>query len=137
MKTDARDAMLLTRLLRVGDIVSVRVPTMDQEAARDLMRARHRLSKLLRHGAVYVGGQTGALTHDAWLREQARTLSASPLRRAARRRVRGRADCGWPAGTARNDLAKPRLGDGRDGSYHREDRHRLRLDVVSRAHGAA
>ena len=57
VKTDARDAMPLARL-RIGDLVAVRVPSREQEAARDLVRARedargdlmrvrHRLSKLL------------------------------------------------------------------------------------------
>ncbi len=52
------------------------IPTVDQEAARDLvraredcrgdlMRARHRLSKLLlRHGIVYYGGQAWTGAHD-------------------------------------------------------------------------
>ena len=59
------------------------IPTVDQEAARDLvraredcrgdlMRARHRLSKLLlRHGIVYSGGQAWTGEHDAWLRRAA------------------------------------------------------------------
>ena len=82
IKTDARDAMLLARLLRNDDLVAVRVPTEAEESARDLVRAfddarielmaaRHRLSKLvLRHGHVYDPGKdawTGA--HDAWLRQ--------------------------------------------------------------------
>jgi len=57
VKTDQRDALHLARLLRL-DEVSVSVPSVEQEAARDvvraredargdLMRARHRLSKLL------------------------------------------------------------------------------------------
>jgi len=58
------------------------VPTVDQENARDLiraredargdlMRARHRLSKLLlRQGIVYSGGHAWTGTHDAWLRRQ-------------------------------------------------------------------
>lgn len=62
IKTDARDALHLARLLRMDQIVAVRVPSESQEAARDLVRARedvrgdlmrcrHRLSKLLlRHG---------------------------------------------------------------------------------------
>jgi transposase len=94
VKTDARDAMLLARLLRVGDIVAVRVPSEAEEAARDLararedvrgdlMRARHRLSKLLlRHGAVYDGRQAWTLAHEAWLREQAARLSSPALRAA-------------------------------------------------------
>ena len=81
VKTDRRDAERLARLLRLGELVAVRVPEPHEEAARDLvraredargelMRARHRLSKLLlRHGLVYDSSAwTGA--HDAWLRRQ-------------------------------------------------------------------
>lgn len=81
VKTDRRDAERLARLLRLGELVPVRVPDPYEEAARDLvraredargdlMRARHRLSKLLlRHGIVYDSSAwTGA--HDAWLRLQ-------------------------------------------------------------------
>jgi len=82
VKTDARDAMHLARLVRLDEVVSVRVPTETQEAARDLvrareasrsdlMRARHRLSKLLlRHGIVYAGGKAWTAAHDAWLLRQ-------------------------------------------------------------------
>ena len=81
VKTDRRDAERLARLLRRGELVAVRVPDPDEEAARDLvraredaggdlMRARHRLSKLLlRHGLVYEGS-AWTLAHDAWLRRQ-------------------------------------------------------------------
>ena len=55
---DARDAAHLARLLHLGQITAVTVPTASQEAARDpvraredcrgdLMTARHRVSKLL------------------------------------------------------------------------------------------
>ena len=83
VKTDEKDAIHLARLLRLGEIVSVRIPTVEQEAARDLtraredcrgdlMRARHRLSKLLlRHGIVYSGGNAWTGRHDEWLRTQA------------------------------------------------------------------
>ncbi|WP_395693973.1 IS110 family transposase [Nocardioides sp.] len=83
IKTDAKDAVHLARLLRLDEITAVATPTADQEAARDLvraredcrgdlMRARHRLSKLLlRHGIVYYGGQAWTGKHDAWLRHQA------------------------------------------------------------------
>src|SRR5664279_4526907 len=59
------DAMLLARLLRMDEIVAVTVPSVEQEDARDLvraredvrgdlMRSRHRVSKLLlRQGIVY------------------------------------------------------------------------------------
>ena len=82
VKTDARDAELLARLLKLDEIVEVVVPTEDQEAARDLvraredvrgdlMRARHRVSKLLlRNGIVWTGGQAWTGRHDVWLRSQ-------------------------------------------------------------------
>jgi transposase len=80
VKTDAKDAVHLARLLRLDELTPVAVPTVDQEAARDLvraredcrgdlMRARHRLSKLLlRHGIVYSDGKAWTGAHDAWLR---------------------------------------------------------------------
>lgn len=82
VKTDAKDAVHLAKLLRLDGFTSVSVPTVDQENARDLvraredargdlMRARHRLSKfLLRQGIVYSGGQAWTGAHDAWLRRQ-------------------------------------------------------------------
>src|SRR4051794_39274817 len=88
VKTDRRDAERLARLLRLGELVAVRVPEPHEEAARDLvraredargelMRARQRLSKLLlRHGLVYdASAWTGA--HDAWLRRQ--RFASKPL----------------------------------------------------------
>jgi transposase len=82
VKTDARDALHLARLLRLDEITRVRVPTVAQEAARDLvraredvraelMRARHRTSKLLlRQGVVWSGGGTWTFRHHAWLARQ-------------------------------------------------------------------
>ncbi len=82
VKTDAKDAVHLARLLRLDEFTPVSVPTLEQENARDLvraredargdlMRARHRLSKLLlRQGIVYSGGQAWTGAHDAWLRRQ-------------------------------------------------------------------
>src|SRR3954471_22047334 len=81
VKTDRRDAERLARLLRLGELVAVRVPEPHEEAARDLvraredargdlMRARHRLSKLLlRHELVYERS-AWTLAHDGWLRRQ-------------------------------------------------------------------
>ena len=40
VKTDRRDAERLARLLRLGELVAVRVPEPHEEAARDLVRAR-------------------------------------------------------------------------------------------------
>lgn len=80
VKTDARDAFHLARLLKLGEITVVHVPTVAEETARDLVRSRedtrqdlmasrHRLSKLLlRHGFVYSGGQAWTGKHDVWLR---------------------------------------------------------------------
>jgi transposase len=40
VKTDRRDALTLARLLRSGDLRPIYVPTVDDEALRDLSRAR-------------------------------------------------------------------------------------------------
>jgi len=70
-KNDAQDAEHLARLLRQGELVAVRVPGAADEAARDLVRARHRLSKLLlRHGFVYEHGRAWTRAHEMWLRRQ-------------------------------------------------------------------
>lgn len=82
VKTDAKDAIHLARLLRLDEFTPVSIPSVDQENARDLvraredargdlMRARHRLSKLLlRQGIVYSQGRAWTGAHDAWLRRQ-------------------------------------------------------------------
>lgn len=80
VKTDARDALHLARLLHLGEVVAVTVPSVAEECARDMVRsreaarqdlmsARHRLSKLLlRHGFVYSEGSAWTRKHDLWLR---------------------------------------------------------------------
>ena len=80
VKTDARDAFHLARLLKLDEVVAVHVPSVVEESARDLVRSRedtrqelmgtrHRLSKLLlRHGFVYCDGQAWTQKHDLWLR---------------------------------------------------------------------
>ena len=95
VKTDARDALQLARLLQVDQITAVAIPTEEQEAARDLVRAReaaradlmrgrHRLSKLLlRHGLVYDGGEAWTGKHDLWLRRDARPQLTWAATRAA------------------------------------------------------
>jgi hypothetical protein len=91
IKTDSRDAMHLAKLLRLDEFTPVRVPLADEEAARDLvraredargdvMRARHRVSKLLlRQGIVYSGGGTWTHTHHRWLQRQRLGLSATQI----------------------------------------------------------
>ena len=80
VKTDARDAELIARLLLAGKLHRVRVPGPEEEALRDLvraretlrldlMRARHRLSKLLlRHGVQFDDGRAWTERHRAWLK---------------------------------------------------------------------
>jgi transposase len=83
IKTDQRDAERVLRLLMIDALHAVRVPTVEEEALRDLvraredlrgdlMRARQRLSKLLlRHGIVYEDtSSTWTQKHRAWLRAQ-------------------------------------------------------------------
>ena len=79
VKTDRRDAEHLVRLLLAGKLHPVRVPGPAEEALRDLVRAReavrvdlmrcrHRLSKLLlRHGIRYQDGHAWTERHRAWL----------------------------------------------------------------------
>jgi len=82
VKTDARDAEHLCRLLRLDEFTPVRVPDAVTEAARDLvraredcrtdlMRARHRLAKLLlRQQVSYPGKNAWTGAHMAWLARQ-------------------------------------------------------------------
>jgi transposase len=79
VKTDRRDAEHLVRLLWAGKLHPVRVPGSEEEALRDLVRAReavrvdlmrcrHRLSKLLlRHGVRFDDGRAWTERHRAWL----------------------------------------------------------------------
>ena len=80
VKTDRRDAQRLVRLLIAGELRAVAVPTLEEEALRDLvraredlrgdlMRARHRLAKLLlRHDVRFPGReQNWTQPHLCWL----------------------------------------------------------------------
>lgn len=79
IKTDRRDARKLAEQLRAGMLTAVCAPSESQEAVRDLcrcreaaredlMRARHRLSKmLLRRGRVYRAGKNWTQKHRRWL----------------------------------------------------------------------
>jgi transposase len=79
VKTDRRDAVQLARLLRSGDLTPVYVPTVEDEAIRDLVRAREdalrdgkaakaRLKAfLLRQDIRYEGRATWGPAHLRWL----------------------------------------------------------------------
>lgn len=80
IKTDRRDALKLVRLLRSGDLTAVWVPDQEQEAMRDLTRARddmkaqeHKARQqlnafVLRHGHSWPRGKTRwTQTHYNWL----------------------------------------------------------------------
>ena len=79
VKTDRRDAILLARLARAGELAAVRVPDVADEAVRDLVRARedavrecrnarHRLKALLlRNGVTYTGKTAWTAAHLRWL----------------------------------------------------------------------
>src|SRR5216117_1156339 len=79
VKTDRRDAVTLARLLRSGDLSSIYVPTVDDEAIRDLSRGREdtvrdlKRSKvrlkafLLRQDIRYEGRANWNAAHLRWL----------------------------------------------------------------------
>ena len=80
VKTDRRDAEHLVRLLLAGKLSAVRIPGPEEEAMRDLvraredlrmdlMRSRHRLSKLLLRHEIRFEGAGGNWTrrHQEWL----------------------------------------------------------------------
>src|SRR5882724_10967515 len=79
VKTNRRDARKLTELLRAGLLTEVRPPTPEEEAVRDLCRARddaredlqrcrHRLGKLLlRRGLQYRVGRHWTKAHRRWV----------------------------------------------------------------------
>ena len=81
IKTDARDAAHLARLLRLGEITAVTVPAPEIEAVRDLVRARDDArADLMRVGidcrncfcaraSCTPVGHRGRV-HEAWLRKQ-------------------------------------------------------------------
>ena len=78
VKTDRRDAERLVRLLMAGELHSVRVPSTSEEALRDLvraredlrgdlMRARHRVGKLLLRHDLRFDGSNWTQAHRDWL----------------------------------------------------------------------
>lgn len=89
VKTDKRDAVQLARLFRAGELTPVYVPDREDEAIRDLSRAREdamlvqksarqRLkSFLLRHDIRYQGKTSWTEAHLRWLAEEVRCPSAA------------------------------------------------------------
>jgi len=81
VKTDRRDAVLLARLMRSGDLTSIYVPGIEDEAIRDLSRGRedamrdlkatkYRLKAfLLRQDIRYAGRAIWNAAHLRWLSE--------------------------------------------------------------------
>jgi len=82
IKTDRRDCRRLAVLHRVGQLVAIRVPSKQEEAVRDLCRARAQLvvdrdrarrrlgAWLLRHDRVYRKGRPWTHEHARWLAVQ-------------------------------------------------------------------
>ena len=78
VKTNRRDARKLAELLRAGLLTEVRPPTLEDEAVRDLCRARddaredlqrsrHRLGKLLLRRGLHFHGRNWTRAHRRWI----------------------------------------------------------------------
>jgi transposase len=78
VKTNRRDARKLGELLRAGLLTEVRPPTPEEEAVRDLCRARddaradlqrcrHRLGKLLLRRGLHFSGRNWTRLHRQWV----------------------------------------------------------------------
>jgi len=91
IKTDRRDAKKLVGLYRAGELTAIRIPTPEEESARELVRCRevagedalraaHRLRKfLLRHGLRCPAGRAGSQAWWRWV--QALRLAEPPAQR--------------------------------------------------------
>jgi transposase len=90
IKTNRRDARQLAALLRAGLLTEVRPPTLEEEAVRDLCRARddaredrqrcrHRLGKLLLRRGLHYPGRNWTRAHRQWI---ARLAWTQPAERA-------------------------------------------------------
>jgi transposase len=79
VKTDRRDATMLAKLHRAGELTAVWVPDVAHEAMRDLVRVRatavrvvgkarqHLQGFLLRHGRIYPGKKGWTVAYRRWL----------------------------------------------------------------------
>ena len=90
VKTDRRDAIKLADFLRSGHLTFIRVPTPEEEALRDLIRAREDIktketnskrqlnSMMLRHGRIFSGGKSlWTKLHYDWIEQQVFDFTAS------------------------------------------------------------
>jgi transposase len=81
IKTDRRDARILAKTLRAGEADGIYVPTLEDEAARDYIRARDDIKNelkrvkqqllkfLLRYGYEYGTGSYWTRKHRSWMKE--------------------------------------------------------------------
>ena len=79
VKTDRRDALILAKLHRAGELTAIWIPDAAHEAMRDLVRARatavrvlvkarqHLQGFLLRHERIYRGARAWTLAYRRWL----------------------------------------------------------------------
>ena len=116
IKTDRRDALLLARLHRAGELTSVKIPDPNDEAVRDLVRAREdavnarRRARqqlaafLLRHGQRYTGG-------SAWTKRYQMYLSRLKFDNPIHHTVFGEARLALTAADNRVDRADQALRD--------------------------
>ena len=82
VKTNRRDALMLAKLHRAGELTAVWTPDPGHEAMRELVRAReaamealrrtrqHLQSLLLRHGKIFTGRTAWTKAHTLWLCDQ-------------------------------------------------------------------
>jgi transposase len=82
VKTNRRDAVVLARLLRAGELTAVWAPDTGHEAMRDLVRAREAAVEdlrrkrqsisalMLRQGRIFSGKTRWGARHARWLQEQ-------------------------------------------------------------------
>lgn len=109
VKTNRRDAIMLARLLRAGELTAVWVPDPAHEAMRDLVRARgaatgdlvrcrQRLGGFLLRQGIGYAGKPWTRKHRAWLGQ---LVAALPL--AAHRLMLGEALQALDEATARRD----------------------------------
>ena len=96
VKTEAKDAIHLARLLRLDEVTSVAIPSVDQEAARDLVRAREDC-----RGDESVDPQEAFdLASDSWLHSEAAAydgLKADPSKAIPAETVRASFEAKWAA----------------------------------------